>query len=97
MSFIDRRLTLWYTCRYTFGGAMSSLLKLKDEDVLRIEKAKSKLNLDSKVGVLRYALELLEKEIERKEKVKKWQEVAKKASKNSMKVNKEFFEALQDE
>lgn len=76
---------------------MSSLLKLKDEDVLRIEKAKSKLNLDSKVGVLRYALELLEKEIERKEKVKKWQEVAKKASKNSMKVNKEFFEALQDE
>lgn len=97
MSDVENRLNVWYTLRYTFGGNMSSLLKLKDEDLLRIESAKSKLNLDSKVGVVRYALELLEKEIDREEKIKKWQIAAKKAAKSSIRVNKEFFEARQDD
>lgn len=87
------RYTRWYTC----GGSMSSLLKLKDEDLVRIENVKSKLKLDTKVSVLRYALELVEKEIDRSEKIKKWERVAKRASKNSMRVNKEFYEGRLDD
>lgn len=56
---------LWYTNKYTLEGFMSLLLKLKEDDLKRLEKIKKGLKLKSKISVLRYAFELVEKEIER--------------------------------
>lgn len=65
-------------------------LMLQEKDNERIEHLKKDLGIDKKIDVLRAGLTLLEKDVERMKKIKRWKQAAKRVAENSNRVNKEF-------
>ena len=69
---------------------MGKPLMIQEEDERRIENLKRKLGIQRKVDVLRAGIDLLEKEAERKERVKRWKRATALVVKTSREVNTEF-------
>jgi hypothetical protein len=69
---------------------MGKPLMIQEEDERRIESLKRKLGIQHKVDVLRAGIDLLEKEAERRDRIRRWKRVAAAAAKTSRKVNAEF-------
>ena len=69
---------------------MGKPLMIQPEDDNRIEILKEKTGAKSKVDVVRTALSLLEADVKRAERVKRWERVAKIIGKSGLDVFKEF-------
>ena len=69
---------------------MGKLLMIQEEDERRIEHLKRRLGIRHKVDVLRAGIDLLEKEAERGERVRRWKRSAALVAKTSREVNAEF-------
>ena len=63
---------------------------IQPEDDNRIESLKEKTGAKSKVDVVRAALALLEEDVRRSERVKRWERAAKVVGKSGLDVLKEF-------
>jgi hypothetical protein len=63
---------------------------IQEDDERRIENLKRRLGIQRKVDVLRAGIELLEKEAERRERIRRWQRAAGLAASASREVNAEF-------
>ncbi len=69
---------------------MGKLLMIQEEDERRIERLKRKLGIQRKVDVLRAGIDLLEKEAERRERIRHWKRAASIVADTSREVNSEF-------
>jgi hypothetical protein len=69
---------------------MGKPLMIQPEDDSRIENLKEKTGAKSKVDVVRAALTLLEEDVKRSERIKRWERAAKAVSKSGLDVLKEF-------
>ena len=69
---------------------MGKPLMIQPDDDNRIESLKEKTGAKSKVDVVRAALSLLEEDIKRSERVKRWERAAKVVGKSGLEVLKEF-------
>jgi len=69
---------------------MGRPLMIQEDDERRIENLKRRLGIQRKVDVLRAGIELLEKEAERRERIRRWQRAAGLAASTSREVNAEF-------
>jgi hypothetical protein len=69
---------------------MGKPLMIQEEDERRIESLKRRLGIPHKVGVLRAGIDLLEREAERRERVRRWKRAAALAARTSQEVNAEF-------
>jgi hypothetical protein len=69
---------------------MGKPLMIQEEDERRIDSLKRRLGIKSKVDVLRAGIELLEKEVERKERIRRWKRAVALVAKTSREVNAEF-------
>jgi hypothetical protein len=63
---------------------------IQEEDERRIESLKRRLGIQRKVDVLRAGIELLEKEAERRDRVRRWRRAAALVAGTSREVNAEF-------
>jgi hypothetical protein len=63
---------------------------IQEEDERRIENLKRRLGIQRKVDVLRAGIDLLEKEAERRERIRRWKRAASVAAKISREVNADF-------
>lgn len=64
------------------------MIQLNDEK--KIDELKEKLQAKTKIEVVRAGLDLLEKEVNRREKIENWKRVAALVSSSSKEVNLEF-------
>ena len=69
---------------------MGKPLMIQPEDDNRIESLKEKTGARSKVDVVRAALTLLEEDVKRSERVKRWERAAKVVGTSGLDVLKEF-------
>jgi len=69
---------------------MGKPLMLREDDDRRIERLKTRLGAPSKVAVVRSALDLLEKQAERAERVVRWRRAARVAAASSAEVLRDF-------
>jgi hypothetical protein len=69
---------------------MGKPLMIQPEDDNRIEVLKEKTGAKSKVDVVRAALTLLEEDVNRSERIKRWERAAKIVGKSGLNVLKEF-------
>ena len=69
---------------------MGKPLMLQESDVRRIERLKARLKTDTKVDVVRAGLELLEREVERKERAQRWKEAVALAKESSRETRRAF-------
>lgn len=69
---------------------MGKPLTIQEEDDRQIEALKKKTGAHTKIAVLRMALALLEKEVERQSREKRWRKAAKIVADESDEVNAEF-------
>lgn len=69
---------------------MGKPLMIQIEDDKKIEKLKEKMGAKTKIEVVRTALKLLEEDIARAERIKRWERAVKIAGNSSMEVLKEF-------
>jgi len=69
---------------------MGKPLMIQEKDEKVIEDLKERTGARTKVDVVRAGLRLLEKETERRERIKLWQRAVALVSRNSADVNKEF-------
>ena len=69
---------------------MGKPLMIQEEDERRIESLKRRLGIQSKVGVLRAGIDLLEREAERRERIRRWKRAAAVVASTSREVNAEF-------
>lgn len=69
---------------------MGKPLTIQEEDDRQIEELKKKTGAQTKIAVLRMALALLEKEVERQGRVKRWHKAVKMVANESAEVNAEF-------
>ena len=69
---------------------MGKPLMIQPEDDNRIESLKEQTGARSKVDVVRAALTLLEEDVKRSERVKRWERAAKVVGKSGLDVLKEF-------
>jgi hypothetical protein len=69
---------------------MGRPLMIQEEDERRIESLKRRLGIQRKVDVLRAGIELLEKEAERRDRVRRWRRAAALVAGTSREVNAEF-------
>jgi hypothetical protein len=69
---------------------MGKPLMLREEDDLRIESLKRRLQIPKKVEVVRAALDLLEDEADRIERIARWKRAVGLAANASRTVNAEF-------
>ncbi len=69
---------------------MGKPLMIQPEDDNRIENLKEKTGAKSKVDVVRAALSLLEEDVKRSERVRRWERAAKVVGKSGLDVLKEF-------
>ena len=69
---------------------MGKPLTIQEEDDRQIEALKKKTGAQTKIAVLRMALALLEQEVERQGRVKRWEKAVKLAAPESAEVNAEF-------
>lgn len=69
---------------------MGKPLMIQPEDDSRIENLKAKTGAKSKVDVVRAALTLLEEDVKRFERIKRWERAAKIVGKSGLEVLKDF-------
>ena len=69
---------------------MGKLLMLQEADAERIETLKKRLGARTKIDVVRSALDLLEREAEKRDRVSRWKRAAKMVAAESRKVSLEF-------
>ena len=69
---------------------MGRPLMIQEEDERRIERLKRRLRIERKVDVLRAGIDLLEREAERRERVRRWKRAAALSASTSQEVNAEF-------
>jgi hypothetical protein len=69
---------------------MGKPLMIQAADDSRIDALKARLHVPTKIGVVRAALDLLEQEAERRERVARWQRAARRAAATSRRVNADF-------
>jgi hypothetical protein len=69
---------------------MGKPMMLQESDAHRIETLKKRLGARTKIQVLRSALDLLERDAERAERVARWQKAAKLVAPESRRVSREF-------
>jgi hypothetical protein len=69
---------------------MGRPLMIQEEDERRIERLKRRLGIQRKVDVLRAGIDLLEKEAERRERIRRWKRAAALVAPASREVNAEF-------
>ena len=69
---------------------MGKSLMIQEADDERLESLKKRLGLESKIGVVRAGIDLLEKEADRQDKLKRWRRAAALAAKTSREVNEDF-------
>lgn len=69
---------------------MGKPLMIQEEDEKAIEDLKERTGARTKVDVVRAGLRLLEKETERRERIKLWQKAVALVSRSSAEVNKDF-------
>lgn len=69
---------------------MGKPLTIQPEDDRRIELLKKKLGVTTKIEVVRSALKLLELDVDRIERVARWERAAKIVGKSGLKLLKEF-------
>jgi hypothetical protein len=69
---------------------MGKPLMIQEADERRIELLKRKLGIQRKVDVVRAGIDLLEKEAERKERIRRWKRTAALVAASSREVNAEF-------
>jgi len=69
---------------------MGKPLMIQEEDERRIENLKKKLGIQRKVDVLRAGIDLLEKEAERRDRIRQWKRAAALVARTSRQVNAEF-------
>jgi len=69
---------------------MGKSLMIQEADDERLESLKKRLGLESKIGVVRAGIDLLEKEADRHDKLKRWRRAAALAAKTSREVNGDF-------
>ncbi len=69
---------------------MGKPLMIKLEDDARIEKLKAKMGAKTKIDVVRSALGLLEADVSRAERIRKWEKSAKIVGKSGLEVLEEF-------
>ena len=81
-----------YTQRYISNRTrpVGKPLMLRDDDDKRIERLKTRLHAPSKVQVVRSALDLLEAQAERQDRVARWKRIVPLIAEESAKVNREF-------
>ena len=65
-------------------------LMIQENDNFRIEHLKKDFGIRKKIDVIRAGLDLLEKEAQRMQRIKRWKHAAKLVSKNSHDVNQDF-------
>ena len=65
-------------------------MMLREEDVERIEAMRRRMKLDTKVAVVREALDLLDARLARVERVARWKRVAARVADESARVNREM-------
>jgi hypothetical protein len=69
---------------------MGKPLMIQEEDDRRIESLKRRLGIQSKVDVLRAGMDLLEREVARRERMRRWKRAATVVAPSSREVNTEF-------
>ena len=69
---------------------MGKPLMIQEEDERRIESLKRRLGIQRKVDVLRAGIDLLEKEADRKERIRRWKRAVSLAAGTSREVNLDF-------
>jgi len=69
---------------------MGKPLMLQDADADRIESLKKRLGARTKIDVVRSALDLLERNAERAERVARWRKAARMVARESHKVSRDF-------
>ena len=69
---------------------MGKPLMIREEDDRRLEGLKKATGTATKVQVLRDALDLLEKNLERQRRIRRWKRAAALVADESCKVNREF-------
>lgn len=69
---------------------MGKPLMIQEEDDRRIESLKQRLGIQRKVDVLRAGIDLLEREAERRERIRRWKRAAALVVPTSRKVNAQF-------
>jgi hypothetical protein len=69
---------------------MGKPLMLQEADAERIETLKKRLGARTKIDVVRSALDLLEREAEKRDRVSRWKRAAKMVAAESRKVSLEF-------
>ena len=81
-----------YTMKYISDRTptVGKPLMLREEDDRRLERLKTRLGAPSKVAVVRSALDLLETQAERAERVVRWRKAARLAARSSAEVLREF-------
>lgn len=69
---------------------MGKPLMLRDEDDARIELLKKRMGARTKIDVVRSALDLLQSEVERAERVERWRHAARRVTKESRRALRDF-------
>jgi len=69
---------------------MGKPLMLQEADAERIETLKKRLGARTKIDVVRSALDLLERDAEKRERVSRWRRAARMVGPESRKVSREF-------
>ena len=69
---------------------MGKPLMIQEEDERRIDILKRRLGIQHKVDVLRAGIDLLEKEAERRERIRRWKRASALVAPTSREVNAEF-------
>jgi len=69
---------------------MGKPLMIQEEDEDRIERLKRRLGIQRKVDVLRAGIALLEKEADRRERIRRWKRAVAMVVKSSREVSNDF-------
>lgn len=69
---------------------MGKPLMIQEQDDEKIEKLKERTGMKTKIDVVRSALDLLEAEVERRTRVKRWQNAVKTVGDSGLDVMKDF-------
>ena len=69
---------------------MGRPLMLQEADAERIETLKKRLGAPTKIAVVRSALDLLERDTEKSERIARWRKAARMVAGESRKVSREF-------
>jgi hypothetical protein len=76
--------------RVNSEGTMGKPLMLQEADAARIETLKRRIGARTKIEVVRSALDLLERDAERADRIARWRKAAKMVARESRTVLREF-------